>query len=412
MEWEIGGKVIQEIDTNNSIGIVFYHLRYQLYQLMGLASGHKVLYIHPSYSAFISVLMGSLPYMDNAHIVQLTKYFIEPFILNLYPFLYETSSLCIMNILKEITDRLHFVQPANDCQFIDINNILNLNSDLERKKLISSFIYFQCGIVPSSKSTFEEYDVQRMTIISNMSKHYADLFMAVVCIRGFLSPTPEELKSKIDSKSSSKGSNSHIDIEINEQNTTSEMDYNKGNDLSYNDSEAQFNHAKVDEIQLEARRKSLLDLILNNRELLHYYFTSIMSLISLSDSSCCKKAIIIIDNLVSISPQYPTIQFILGDCIFKILLKTFFLNEAWMKGLEWDIISSLEQIYTILVPETFCHESSVNVMIQPPFHPRETLLAIGVGSVIIQKLEKKLFDHKVREKIIQGQNLAFKNLIF
>ena len=58
---------------SQSSGTMLYHLRYQLYQLLGQAATHKILYVHPAHSALVHSLATDAPYIDNKHTAHLLK---------------------------------------------------------------------------------------------------------------------------------------------------------------------------------------------------------------------------------------------------------------------------------------------------------------------------------------------------
>ena len=106
---------------------------------------------------------------------------------------------------------------------------------------------------------------------------------------------------------------------------------------------------------------------------------------------------VVVEQLVPLAPSSPQLLLPVGREAFLALLGVLLRQEGWSKGLEWDVISLVEQIYSLLVPESLPGEANcagINTQQYPRF-PREALMSLGISAIIVENLEVRLREHKV-----------------
>ena len=404
-------RCLSEIDPQNpccsqsSLGSVMYHLRYQLYQLIGLAAGQKALYVHPEHERLCMVLQSTSPYVDNKHMTQLLKYFIEPYLLNAPPSMYERMAMYLSVFCTDMLERLSVCWTPMDEQLRTDGGSLNANlamasSDTERMFFIERYVYRLCGMEDDGKGskTSDEMEALRLVITTNLTKHYADSLMAVLCCRGFLATPLAILKASNKGKGKGSSSNDGVDENAAISSINMMISASSGSlDESINDEKV------VDETHLDARRKCLLQLALGYESFRASFLSSIIAFLSIPDSSCAHKGILMIETLTPFIFTYPQLMIPLGREAFRTLLGVLFRQECWSKGMEWEILSAIEQIYTLMVPESQCTEllsqqEGEGCSSQHPRLPREVLLTVGVPMPVLENLESKLKGVKNKKK--------------
>ena len=404
-------RCLSEIDpqkpfsVENSLGSVMYHLRYQLYQLIGLAASQKVLYVHPEHEALCMVIQSTSPYIDNKHMTQLVKYFVEPYLLNAHPSIHEKVTIYMSNFCTNMLERLAVCWSPLEEATLNGGGNLNTNlslaaSDAERMFLIEKYVYRFCGMEHDSNGplTSDEIEAMRSVIITNLTKHYADSLMAVLCCRGFLA-TPLAVM-KASNKGKKKGSGSNDGVDENEAISSINMMVSTSSgslDDSFTDEKA------IDDTLLDARKNCLLQLALGYESFRASFLSSTIAFLSIPDSTCAHKGLLMVETLTPLVFNYPQLMIPIGREAFRTLLGVLFRQEKWSKGMEWEILSAIEQIYTLIVPESQCIEllsqqEGEGCSSKHPRLPREVLLSLGVPTIMVETLEIKLRGVKNKKK--------------
>jgi len=366
-----------------------YHLRYQLYQLLGLAAGHKVLYVDETHDQICQTIMQTSDYIDNDHMGQFIKYFIEPYALNVYPAMHAKAAFFLSNIFHGLLNRLSLAWSLTEGVSIDIGTILSsASSSEERDHYIKKFVFKDCGITPSVYAVpVEEIETCRLSVITTTSRHYADALMSILCCRGFLSLPLSELKK------SNKKSVGGIDDE--EPPVVSMIEA----DDDVNDSD--ISSMTVDAEQIEARRSSLMSFVLSNECLRTPFLCSVIVMISIPESNCSKKAITMLEQLIPISFSCAELFVPIGRESFIAVLGVLLRQEPWSKGLEWSYIGILEQIYSLYVPESIMSADNNRHQSMQQTHPRlprDALLHIGTPALAVETLEVRLRSVLVKKR--------------
>lgn len=87
-------------------GFELRELRIFLYQLLAQAAAHKSLYFCPGYEGFMDQLTAYLPFMDNSHLVQLMRNFVEQYVLNALPMFYPHVSKFLEGFMTTTLQRI------------------------------------------------------------------------------------------------------------------------------------------------------------------------------------------------------------------------------------------------------------------------------------------------------------------
>ena len=366
-----------------TLGAVLYHLRYQLYQLIGLAAAQKALYVHPNHDDLCTVLQTTFSFVDNKHMAQLLKYFMEPYLMNATPFILDRIAPFVGTIMASTLERLSICWSSLDEADPSTSSIhgalSSAASESERIYLMQRYVYKLCGMEWNAGCgiTLEEMDSKRSLIISNVTKHYADTLLSVLCCRGFMATPLAELKASKAKK------NEGVEERVGGGMLGDHFDEDGGEKVD-------------DEEILQARRLSLLRLVIDCDAVRPNFLGSAIALLSIPDSTCAKKGLLLLETLAPMAGAHSELLVPIGREAFQTLLGVLFRQESWSKGMEWDCLGMIEVIYTLFVPESVSTEE--NGMSQYPRIPREILLSLGVPPGLIEGLEARLRELKNKKK--------------
>ena len=285
-------------------------LRVLLYQLLGQACSHKALYACAERATIIRELGSILPWLENNQLSQLMKTFVESFVLNAPPVVFDVVAGFLEIFLTTTFRRLAVCWERSEGQ----QEIGGQEASMYKH------IYRDCSI----PQAFSGLDVNvlenaKVTIFSELTRTYGDTLASFACCRGFLAldmPTSAALQSAAmlgisttsdEFQGSSKGSL---------QGASSGGRGKKGSGKSIKSNlkhldaipESELNPVSADsETRLKQhkalRRKALSSLLMGNpryqQAVTAPFVASAVTLIGLPDTTACRRGILIGEHLAS-----------------------------------------------------------------------------------------------------------------
>ena len=285
-------------------------LRVLLYQLLGQACSHKALYACAEHATIIRELGSILPWLENNQLSQLMKTFVESFVLNAPPVVFDVVAGFLEIFLTTTFRRLAVCWERSEGQ----QEIGGQEASMYKH------IYRDCSI----PQAFSGLDVNvlenaKVTIFSELTRTYGDTLASFACCRGFLAldmPTSAALQSAAmlgisttsdEFQGSSKGSL---------QGASSGGRGKKGSGKSIKSNlkhldaipESELNPVSADsETRLKQhkalRRKALSSLLMGNpryqQAVTAPFVASAVTLIGLPDTTACRRGILIGEHLAS-----------------------------------------------------------------------------------------------------------------
>ena len=88
-------------------------IRSFLFQILGQASQHKALYLHPQHAALVTSLAHSITYMENHHYLLVLKLFVESYAINAPPVVFSDASAFLGAFLAHSAVRLSHIWNLN-----------------------------------------------------------------------------------------------------------------------------------------------------------------------------------------------------------------------------------------------------------------------------------------------------------
>ena len=285
-------------------------LRVLLYQLLGQACSHKALYACTEHTAIICELSSILPWLENNQLSQLMKTFIESFVLNAPPVVFDVVAGFLEIFLTTTFRRLAVCWERSDGE----EQIGGQEASMYKH------IYRDCSIpLGFSGLDINVLENAKVTIFSELTRTYGDTLASFACCRGFLAldmPTSAALQSATmlgistapdEFQGSSKGTL---------QGATSGGKGKKGtgkgvkSNLKHLDA---IPESELDPISLDSetrlkqhkalRRKALSSLLMGNpryqQAVTAPFVASAVTLIGLPDTTACRRGILIGEHLAS-----------------------------------------------------------------------------------------------------------------
>lgn len=321
-------------------------IRVLMYQVLGQACSHKALYACPDHATIVSDLSLVLPWLENHHLSQLMKTFVECYVLNSPP------------VQSDVVAK--FLEAFLGTTFKRVAVCWQMHGDGGNISPSCTNIWRACSI-PSGFAKMEDDIIEnaRKSICVELAKTYGELLASFACCRGFLalnmptSAAPQSAamlgistKVSVSTRSQPKviagrgGKKGKGKAQVPREVVEAESD------PSVDNSEWLKQHKAV-------RRKALHHLMMSNpryqQAVTAPFVASAVSLVGLPDSTACRLGIALAEHLALQCRGDRRLVSAIGKEAFSAALCVLLQGEAWSEGLELDIIDFLVSVYGLLV---------------------------------------------------------------
>jgi hypothetical protein len=355
-------------------------LRSALYQLLGQACAHKVLYLSPDAQACLTDLVSASPHMENQHLAMLFARLIEPLALHAPPMAYTHVSHFLTVLLHDSLSRLAVAWDQHgQGQGQGQGGSGSVAAAVYSVDSSDVLVYRHCGLpasaAPSSPSApsnggaglgpsgdnggaaadkpsyghlnAEEVEFAKEKIIGEMTKSFSDLLGALGMSRSFLCAsvaTDGKMALGLAANSSSSSSSSSSSASSSSSSSPSS---------SLPPSDAAASSASIDEQQRErqkaARRLALASLILGGNQLTRYFVEGVVALICLPVVDACKTGLQLGKLLLERALADARFLEPVGRDAFCAALSVLLKGEKYSAGLEWALVDFMHDVYSSLV---------------------------------------------------------------
>lgn len=163
-------------DEIAAVGKHVGEVRIMLYQLLGQACSHRALYVYPELSAVIADLGSMLPWLENYQLSQLMKIFVESFVLNAPPVVFDIVASFLESFLVTTFRRL------STCWTDDISA-----NPMSAEEGLLLLVHRECS-VPQGFGGLDNNQVEnaRKSLCAELTRTYGDLLSSFACCRGYL----------------------------------------------------------------------------------------------------------------------------------------------------------------------------------------------------------------------------------
>mmetsp|Transcript_23382 Transcript_23382/g.34894 ORF Transcript_23382/g.34894 Transcript_23382/m.34894 type:complete len:1349 (-) Transcript_23382:172-4218(-) len=334
-------------------------LRHTCFQLLGLAAGQRVLFapeLAGIFPRFVSVIVDErhLKSMENRHLTQYLKQFLEILLLSCPATLYQSH---LSPILGPLFEHLQYRLQCNWAPIIEPNT---LRSSSETTKALTTpacenaaalasntgeewFLtyYARCGLFVGDLDAVTGEEVVEKARVE-LSRALSDCLQAALALKGewglvLANQAKEEQAVKKNDPSKLKS----------------------GPRTRFNDQEGRRVNAdgtprSENDIAIEARKTLRINsmcrfLLLENEKIAGFLVLTVIQCLGYPDVYTCRRCARICHRIletVSWNEQYTDL---LGNKMFSIVVKAIVTEPKWMVGLEWDMINVLRDVYCRLV---------------------------------------------------------------
>mmetsp|Transcript_27917 Transcript_27917/g.26770 ORF Transcript_27917/g.26770 Transcript_27917/m.26770 type:complete len:1397 (+) Transcript_27917:334-4524(+) len=321
-------------------------IRVLMYQVLGQACSHKALYACPDHAAIVSDLSLVLPWLENHHLSQLMKTFVECYVLNSPP------------VQSDIVAK--FLEAFLGTTFRRVAVCWHKHGEGGDVSPSCTNIWRACSI-PSGFAKMEDDIIEnaRKSICVELVKTYGDLLASFACCRGFLAldmPTSAAYQS-----AAMLGISTKVSVNI-----KSQPKANAGGGGKKGKKKAQILKEVVEaeeetsadssewlKLHKAVRRKALHHLMMINpryqQAVTAPFVASAVSLVGLPDSTACRKGIALAEHFALQCRGDRRLVSAVGKEAFSAALCVLLQGEAWSEGLEYEIIDFLVSVYGLLV---------------------------------------------------------------
>ena len=178
-----------------AVGRHISEMRVLLYQLLGQACSHKALYVCTEHSSIIADLSAILPWLENYQLSQLMKIFVESYVLNAPPMVYDIVAGFLEAFLGTTFRRLSICWSDT----VTGTGAGASNSIDDEAAVLQRLIYRECNL-PQGFGGFDTNQLEnaKKTLWSELTRTYSEILSAFACCKGFLAldmPTTAALQS-------------------------------------------------------------------------------------------------------------------------------------------------------------------------------------------------------------------------
>ena len=198
-----GSKIIQVLpgaaEEAVAVGRHISEMRVLLYQLLGQACSHKALYVCAEHSSIIADLSAILPWLENYQLSQLMKIFVESYVLNAPPMVYDIVAGFLEAFLGTTFRRLSICWSDTVTVTGTGTGTGGNNSIDDEAAVLQRLIYRECNL-PQGFGGFDTNQLEnaKKTLWSELTRTYSEILSAFACCKGFLAldmPTTAALQS-------------------------------------------------------------------------------------------------------------------------------------------------------------------------------------------------------------------------
>ena len=196
-----GSKIIQVLpgaaEEAVAVGRHISEIRVLLYQLLGQACSHKALYVCAEHSSIIADLSAILPWLENYQLSQLMKIFVESYVLNAPPMVYDVVAGFLEAFLGTTFRRLSICW-SDTVTGTGTGTGRSISID-DEAAVLQRLIYRECNL-PQGFGGFDTNQLEnaKKTLWSELTRTYSEILSAFACCKGFLAldmPTTAALQS-------------------------------------------------------------------------------------------------------------------------------------------------------------------------------------------------------------------------
>mmetsp|Transcript_56492 Transcript_56492/g.137113 ORF Transcript_56492/g.137113 Transcript_56492/m.137113 type:complete len:1521 (+) Transcript_56492:169-4731(+) len=329
----------------------FNELRNTLLQLLGLLAGQRVLYapeISEIFPQLVSVVVHpeNLQAMENRHMAQYLKQFIEYVMVSCPPQLYLTHLVPILDpVLQHIRYRLEktwepIIRPGHNMSIC-----APLFADREKMVVAASLAaqggedwflpyYARSGLfVGALEATTAESAVEKYRI--EVTRVYSDMLQAALALKGPWALVLANItKEEESSKGAGKGPPGRLNL--------------TGSKVNADGTPATANQKARDVRRLQ--RIQALDrfMFLENESIAGNITLSIVQCLEYPDTYTCRRLTKLSHRLLETVAWQPRYTELLGRRLLSVALRNIVTEPKWMVGVEWDVINVIRDIYNRL----------------------------------------------------------------
>ena len=182
-----------------AVGRHISEMRVLLYQLLGQACSHKALYVCTEHSSIIADLSAILPWLENYQLSQLMKIFVESYVLNAPPMVYDIVAGFLEAFLGTTFRRLSICWSDTVTGTGTGTGAGGSNNIDDEAAVLQRLIYRECNL-PQGFGGFDTNQLEnaKKTLWSELTRTYSEILSAFACCKGFLAldmPTTAALQS-------------------------------------------------------------------------------------------------------------------------------------------------------------------------------------------------------------------------
>ena len=396
-------------------------LRSSLYQLLGQASSHKVLYVGAAQS-WLAGIAAALPFMENTHASMLMQRFVEPYVLNAPPANYDDTASFLSLFMRESLVRLGVAWDRRDNGNGASAGGSAAAAEADGDAAVARYIYRHCSL-PAGQAYAgvdpETLEIAKDKMIGELTKAYAETLASFGMCRSFLAlsvPTdvpgsiatlggdapqrPGEKKDRREKKAASQ--------QLKAVSTSTE---------AQQDDEAASSAGALDEQhrdrQKHARRAKMHDLIMRADRVgvTKPFVESVVALLCIPDADACRWGLLLAKSLSEQLITDPRLFVAVGKDAFSAALGVLLREEKFSTGLEWLLTDFCQDVYCGLLLGCPMGDLPPTSHFQP-YHcdyPRQVLLQVpGSSPERVQQLEHQMSCVLTKKK----RRELFKDFVF